>query len=52
MDLDQEPLIQYLKGVEQLLQKEIGSASFDAKVAASLNGVDPSFMNSVAGSYL
>ncbi len=28
-----------------------GSASFGTKVAPSLNGVDPSFMNSVAGSY-
>ncbi len=28
-----------------------GSASFAAKVMLSLNGVDPSFMNSVAGSY-
>jgi hypothetical protein len=31
--------------------KESGSASFGAKVALSLNGVNPSFMNSVAGSY-
>ena len=28
-----------------------GSASFGAKVASSLNGVDLSFMNSVVGSY-
>ncbi len=28
-----------------------GSASFGAKEAPSLNGVDVSFMNSVAGSY-
>jgi hypothetical protein len=31
---------------------ESGSVSFGAKVAPSFNGVDPSFMNSVAGSYL
>ncbi len=52
IDPDQEYLIQYLKGVELLLQMESGSASFGAKVAPSLNGVDPSFVNSVAGSYL
>ncbi len=40
------------KGVESLFQEESGSASFGAKVALSLNGVDPSFMNSVARSYL
>ena len=40
---DQEYLIQYLKGVKLLLQKESRSASFGAKVAPSLNGVDPSF---------
>ena len=28
-----------------------GSPSFGAKVVPSLNGVDPSFVNSVAGSY-
>ncbi len=39
-----------LKGAEPLFQKEIGSASFG--VVPSLNGVDPSFMNSVARSYL
>ncbi len=52
MDPDPEYLIQCLKGVEPLLQKESGSASFGAKVAPSLNGVDPSFVNSVAGFYL
>jgi hypothetical protein len=52
VDLYQEYLIQYLKGAESLLQKESGSDSLGAKVAPSLNGVDPSFMNSVAGSYL
>jgi len=31
-----------LEGVELLLQKESGSAIFGAKVAPSLNGVDPS----------
>jgi hypothetical protein len=52
VDSDQEYLMQYLKGVELLLQKESGLASFGAKVVPSLNGVDLSFMNSVAGSYL
>ncbi len=41
-----------LKGVEPHFQDESRSASFGAKVAPSLNGVDRSFMNSVAGSYL
>ncbi len=41
-----------LKGVELLFQEESGSATFGAKVATSLNGMDPSFMTSVAGSYL
>ncbi len=40
------------KGVETLFQEESGSDSFGAKVVPSLNGVNPSFMNSVAGSYL
>jgi hypothetical protein len=40
VDLDQEYLIQYLEGVELLLQKESGSASFGFKVAPSFNGVD------------
>jgi hypothetical protein len=39
-------------GGELLLQKERGSASFGAKVVPSLNGVDLSFENSVAESYL
>ncbi len=52
VDPDQEYLIQYLKGVELLLQKESGSASFGTKVAPSLNGVDLSFMSSADGSYL
>jgi hypothetical protein len=38
--------------VELLLQKESGLASFGTKVAPSLNGADPSFVNSGAGSYL
>jgi hypothetical protein len=42
----------FKRGVELLLQKESGSASFGTKVASSLNGVDLSFINSVAGSYL
>ncbi len=41
-----------LEGVEPLLQKESGSASFGAKVVPSKNEVDPSFVNSIAGSYL
>ncbi len=39
-----------LERVELLLQKATGLASFGAKVAPSLNGVDLSFMNSVIGS--
>ncbi len=38
--------------MEPLFQEESGSANFGAKVVLSLNGVDPSFMNSVVGSYL
>ncbi len=41
-----------IKGVEPTFQRESGSDSFAAKVVLSLNGVDPSFMNSVAVSYL
>ncbi len=52
VDLDQEYRIQYKEGVELLFQEESRSASFGAKVVPSLNGVDLSFMNSVAGSYL
>ncbi len=48
VDPDQEYRIQYKEG----WSCPSGSASFGAKVAPSLNGVDPSFMNSVAGSYL
>jgi hypothetical protein len=47
-NLDQEYRIQNKEGWSH----PSGSASFGAKVALSLNGVDPSFMNSVAGSYL
>ncbi len=50
MDPDQVYRIRYLEVVEPLLQKESGSASFGTKVVPSLNGVDPSFMNSVTGS--
>jgi hypothetical protein len=39
-----------LEGVEPLLQKESRSGYFGAKMVPSLNGVDPSFMNSVTGS--
>jgi hypothetical protein len=42
--------IRFLEGVEQLIQKESGLATFGAKLAPSLNGADPSFMNSVTGS--
>jgi hypothetical protein len=37
VDPDQEYLIQYLKWVEPLLQKESGLDSFGAKVVTSLN---------------
>jgi hypothetical protein len=50
VDPDQVYQIPYLERVELLLQKESGSASFGAKVAPSLNGVDLIFMNSVTGS--
>ncbi len=50
MDLDQVYWIRLLEGVELLLEKESGLASFDAKVAPSLNGVGLIFMNSVTGS--
>ncbi len=39
-----------LEGVEPLLQKESGLASFCAKVATSLKRADLSFMYSVTGS--
>jgi hypothetical protein len=38
--------------VEPRFQEESRSANFGAKVVPSLNGVNPSFVNSVAGSYL
>jgi hypothetical protein len=38
--------------VEPLFQEKSGLASFGAKVASSLNGMDLSFMKSVAGFYL
>ncbi len=50
MDPDQVYWIWYLEGVEPLLKKESGSASFGAKVAPSLNGANLSSMNSVTGS--
>jgi hypothetical protein len=40
IDLDHENWILYVEGVEPLLQKESGMASFGAKVAPSLNGLD------------
>jgi hypothetical protein len=48
VDLDQEYWIQY----KEVWSRQSGSASFGTKVVPSLNGVDMSFMNSVAGSYL
>jgi hypothetical protein len=39
-----------LEGVELLFHIEGGSASFGAKMALSLDGVDPSYMNSITGS--
>ncbi len=39
-----------LEGVELLFQQKGESASFSTKVALSLNGVDPSCMNSITGS--
>ncbi len=39
-----------LEGVELLFHQKGGSASFGAKMALSLNGVDPSCMNSIVGS--
>ncbi len=39
-----------LEGVELLFHQKGGSASFGAKVALSLNRVDPSCMNSITGS--
>ncbi len=38
-----------LEGVEPLIQMESRSANLGAKLALSLNGADPSFMNSVTG---
>ena len=37
----------HLKGVELLFYQKGGSASFGAKMVLSLNGVDPSCMNSI-----
>jgi hypothetical protein len=39
-----------LEGVELLFHQKGGSASFGATLVQSLNGVEPSFVNSVAGS--
>ncbi len=39
-----------LEGVELLFHQKCGSASFGAKMALFLNGVDPSCMNSITGS--
>jgi hypothetical protein len=39
-----------LEGVELLFHQKVGSASFGAKMALSLNGVDQSCMNSITGS--
>jgi hypothetical protein len=40
----------HLEGVELLLHQKGRSASFFAKMALSLNGVDPSCMNPITGS--
>ncbi len=47
VDPDPENHIQNKEG----WSRPSGSASFGTKVAPSLNGVDLSFINSVAGSY-
>ncbi len=39
-----------LEGVKWLFHQKGGSASVGAKMALSLNGVDPSCMNSITGS--
>ncbi len=39
-----------LEGVELLFHQKGGSASFGAKKALSLNGVDPGCMNPITGS--
>ncbi len=39
-----------LKGVELLFHQKGESASFGAKMALSLNGVDPGCMNPITGS--
>ncbi len=39
-----------LEGVELLFHQKGGSASFGAKMALTLNGVDPGCMNSISGS--
>jgi hypothetical protein len=39
-----------LEGVELLFHQKGGSASFGAKMALSLNGVDPGGMNPITGS--
>ncbi len=39
-----------LEGVELLFHQKGGSAGFGAKIALSLNGVDPGCMNSITGS--
>ncbi len=40
----------HLEGVKLLFHQKGGSASFGAKMALSLNGVDLSCMNSITGS--
>jgi hypothetical protein len=39
-----------LEGVELLFNQKGGSSIFGAKIALSLNGVDPSCINSITGS--
>ncbi len=39
-----------LEGVELLFRQKGGSVIFGTKMALSLNGVDPDFMNPITGS--
>jgi hypothetical protein len=38
-----------LEGVELLFHQKGGSASFGTKMALSLNGVDPGYLNPITG---
>ncbi len=39
-----------LEGVELLFHQQGGSATFSTKLALSLNGVDPGYLNPITGS--